>query len=150
MATQGFIVSTATVATIGTTMAVDKVITLTGDTARDGRAEDIPSGAIASHILVRLDVLSGASDPPLVDAAIWRDAICDDLYAGPTQTAIKTQASLTDTSVYSCVIPLDDIRPARTSDNLNLTSLYLTLALDAGTASCVWAEIHWFLPSQRG
>lgn len=136
---QGFIVNDTTVTGITTAFDVTKGILLKFDASTDPKSKPVPQSCYYSHVVVTLDVTAGL--PATIQAMLTWDVAGDDLMAGPTEL-ITLQSGLTTATrrMFGAAV---NAWPSATSDQTTLSSVYLFLAVDAGTVDLVKAELFW-------
>jgi hypothetical protein len=145
----GFVVNDAEIASIGTSYAVGKVITLHEDTTSDAKSlhGELPGGgATWSHIDLVLQVTSGS--PTTVEAVLTWDSTGDDIAAGPTQNALNLVAGLTSGALRMASLTLG-VTPHAPASQSAAGKCYLFIKVDAGAVTLKKARLHWYTVSSR-
>ncbi|MFH2073216.1 MAG: hypothetical protein ABIJ75_10245 [Actinomycetota bacterium] len=140
----GFIVNPADVTGITTAYDLTKVIevrvTATGDANHDSRTRQPPQGCGWSDLELQLDVTAGL--PTSVQAKVYYDATCDDLFAGES-TVTGLTPGMTDTSRRGCTITFEDVQPVPPTSQTTPGTFYVLLRVNVGTVTCELARMHW-------
>ena len=150
MANRGFITNLTVQAGITTAYNQSQAILLELGTAADAKSlSALPAGARWSHLRVGADETAGTCTK--LEAALFWDSSCNEIAAGPSQSAYSVFSLGADTTLRQVVIPID-IEQMAPAGQTTAGKAYLLLKTDAGTVTCPvgGAELHWVLPSVQG
>mgnify|MGYP001584229907 CR=1 FL=1 len=130
----------AAVASIGTSHALNRLITLSSGVAVDINADQaLPSAFYLSHLEVGFTAVTNGAGTTF-NAALWWDAAADYMCYGEVAGRTAVVQGLTTTTRYSVIFDLD--RYFRKTERSVAGTLYLTLRASAGTADLSDARLH--------
>lgn len=142
---KGFLCNEAAVASVGTSYAIAKKVTLnwTGGTLVDDGASEPPDQIKVSHLEM---AFTSAGSVTGVDFALTWDAEGDNVALGPTASSLTPFVGLTTATEVSLSASFgEQVLDFTNAAAVSGKKLYLHIKLTGGTGTLATARLYWFV-----